>query len=273
MHRSLAPLKKITATFLTRVKTRILFPNQDKSARVTPCLIRLFFSSPMKRSKPLPPIQIPATSMHKGSVIFLHGLGDTGNGWADVAEILNQQAKHLKFILPTAPSRPVTINGGMIMPAWYDIRLNGPREDVKGLQEAHEIIIDLIEKEIKEGIPSNNIILGGFSQGAACSLFTAYQYPKKLAGVVALSGYLPQVPNFDKLITEANKKTKLLMCHGTDDEMIPYSKAKSSFKELQTFGISGEFKSYEGMGHSGSEQEFDDVLKFITEAIPSTSKL
>jgi len=140
---------------------------------------------------------LPALSEHRGTVIFLHGLGDTGAGWSLNCEDMQTRNPHVKFVLPTAPIMPVTINGGMKMTAWHDITdLKTIDEDTARIEESRKIVVALIEKEVREGTPHNKIILGGFSQGAAMSMYVGYQIPHTLAGVIALSGYLPQHANF-----------------------------------------------------------------------------
>eukprot|EP01121_Diplochlamys_sp_Union-15-3_P011127 TRINITY_DN318_c0_g1_i1.p1 TRINITY_DN318_c0_g1~~TRINITY_DN318_c0_g1_i1.p1 ORF type:complete len:222 (-),score=34.71 TRINITY_DN318_c0_g1_i1:53-718(-) len=216
-------------------------------------------------------LEIPAKSKHTGSVIFLHGLGDTGYGWKDVADYLTEVEPHLKVILPTASNRPVTINHGMIMPAWYDIKTLTDRNNIdqEGLDDTKTRVHQLIEKEIKSGIPSRRIILGGFSQGAASSLWSGYQFDKPLGGIIALSGYIP-----GKLVLhEANKNTQLLMCHGKEDDVVLYEWGKYGFEVLKKLKVPGEFKTYEGLAHSASQKEIEDVFRFIRERIPTHSTL
>jgi len=212
---------------------------------------------------------------HTGTVIFLHGLGDTAHGWVDLIETMRPRAPHVKFILPTAPNRPVTINSGMNMPAWYDIKQLSDREDdiCDGIEDTNEKVAQIIEDEIKSGIPSNRILLGGFSQGGASSLHIAYTYPKPLAGVLALSSYLPSVQNFVKSFNPANKHTELLMCHGKDDTTVLHRWGKTSFDKLKSLGVNGNFISYPGLGHFANEQEIRDSVAFIQRILHPVSKL
>jgi predicted esterase len=151
---------------------------------------RHFFSN----LKMLPVITVPSVAKHTATVIFLHGLGDSGAGWSDVGKMFNRTHPHIKWIFPHAPAIKITVNGGMKMPGWYDIvsldRIEA-KQDKLGLSNSRDQINELLEHEISLGIPSSKIVLGGFSQGAAMSLLTGLSCQWKLGGIVALSGYLP----------------------------------------------------------------------------------
>nr|XP_051688493.1 acyl-protein thioesterase 1 isoform X4 [Oryctolagus cuniculus] len=146
-------------------------------------------------SAPLPAI-VPAARKATAAVIFLHGLGDTGHGWAEA--FAGIRSSHIKYICPHAPVMPVTLNMNMAMPSWFDIIGLSPdsQEDEPGIKQAAENVKALIDQEVKNGIPSNRIILGGFSQGGALSLYTALTTQQKLAGVTALSCWLPLRASF-----------------------------------------------------------------------------
>jgi len=202
----------------------------------------------------------------QGTVIFLHGLGDTGYGWLQIMEILHKQTPHIKYILPTAPSRPVTINGGEPMPAWYDIKSLSEKarnESLEGLSDTVKTISDLIEEEIGNGIPSNKIMLGGFSQGGASAMYVGYTYPRKLAGLLFLSCYLPQREDFLSKVNETNLQTEFLMCHGESDGVIPLEWGKRSYDILLSLGCKGSMQSYPGMAHEATNREIDDVMSFV----------
>ncbi|KAL6049439.1 palmitoyl-protein hydrolase [Balamuthia mandrillaris] len=223
-------------------------------------------------------VVIEPTETHTATVIFLHGLGDTGMGWYDPMKQLSAENPHIKFILPTAPRRPVTINFGSVMPAWYDITdLGASREEQKceGIHDAKATVERLIKAEVEEhGIPHHRIIIGGFSQGAAVSLFTGFSLPSTLAGVIALSGYLALKDEFLANLTEAGRLAPLLMCHGESDPLIRLSWAELSFQAIQSIaGVKkATFKKYRGLAHSLSLQELKDVAAFVRECLPKEEK-
>ncbi|KAG6459471.1 hypothetical protein O3G_MSEX011403 [Manduca sexta] len=142
------------------------------------------------------PVIIAATARQTASLIFLHGLGDTGHGWAST--IASIRGAHVKVICPTAATMPVTLNAGFRMPSWFDLRTldaTAP-EDEEGILRATNLIHGLIGDEIKSGIPANRVLLGGFSQGGALAMHAALTYPERLAGVMSLSCWLPRHANF-----------------------------------------------------------------------------
>jgi len=227
----------------------------------------------MKYSTPTPIIN-PSTT-HTASVIFLHGLGDTGYGWFPLFDDLKAKTPHVKYIFPTAKTRPVSINYGMEMPAWYDIKDLSERgnEEYEGFDETEEQIRNIIENEISLGIPSNRIILGGFSQGGACSISIGYSFPKTLAGIIGISCYLLNRSTFQKEISEANQNTPILAFHGTQDQMVLFQWGKQTFEHLHvTCNIPGQFKAIKGIGHEVTMDEIEDVLSWIKERLPLQSK-
>ncbi|OXA37047.1 acyl-protein thioesterase 1 [Folsomia candida] len=216
----------------------------------------------------IPPVIIPAAVKHTATIFFLHGLGDTGHGWAsDLADI---KPPHAKLICPTAPEAPVTINMGFEMPSWFDIRSldkNDGNEDEQGVKNASQDIVKMIDDEIKAGIPADRILLGGFSQGAALSLYTGLTGPHSLAGLVILSGYLPvrKTISWDKI-----NKPPVLQCHGDADTVVHYEVGVGTSKMLQELGKlpNFTFKTYENLQHSSSPREMRDVQNFIKEKLP-----
>ncbi|KNC99734.1 palmitoyl-(protein) hydrolase [Spizellomyces punctatus DAOM BR117] len=213
---------------------------------------------------------VPAKSKHTATVFFLHGLGDSGNGWAPVAKMLQPLLPHVKWVLPHAPQKPVSINFGMAMPAWYDIHHLGPggREDEAGVMDSVSKITELINDEIRSGISADRIVLGGFSQGAAVSIVYSLTSNTRLAGFTCLSGYLPLTTNIDKLTNSTNKGTPMLMCHGDADEVVAYQWGKMTYDKLKELDRKVEFKTYRGMGHSSSNDEVKDVAEFLKELLP-----
>ncbi|CAI9743193.1 acyl-protein thioesterase 1 isoform X1 [Octopus vulgaris] len=211
-------------------------------------------------------VEIPATSRHLATVIFLHGLGDTCHGWADQMRAFH--FKHIKCVCPTAPIQPVSLNGGMRMTSWFDILGLGPEcpEDESGIKSASLKLKDLIDKEESNGIPSNKVIIGGFSQGGAVALYTAFTLTKPLAGVLALSSWLPLNKQFPEVVV-GNKNTPLFLCHGTADPLVPCHWGHLTYQLIKSFDPNAKFKTYEGMPHSSCKREMDDVKKYIMETL------
>ncbi|CAG9862089.1 unnamed protein product [Phyllotreta striolata] len=214
------------------------------------------------------PVVIAATAKHTGTLIFLHGLGDTGQGWASAMAIV--RPPHVKVICPTAPTMPVTLNAGFHMPSWFDLKTldeSGP-EDEQGIKAASKNVHTLIEKEISSGIQPDRIVVGGFSQGGALALFSALTYPKRLGGVVALSCWLPLNKQFPaaKITDDA---LSILQCHGDCDPVVPYKWGQMTASILKTMLKDVEFKSYRGLSHSSSEEELADIKQFIHKHLPS----
>ncbi|CAO2580993.1 Acyl-protein thioesterase 1, partial [Lemmus lemmus] len=221
-------------------------------------------------SAPLP-VVVPAARKATAAVIFLHGLGDTGHGWADA--FAGIRSSHIKYICPHAPIMPVTLNMNMAMPSWFDIIGLSPdsQEDESGIKQAAENVKALIEQEVKNGIPSNRIILGGFSQGGALSLYTALTTQQKLAGVTALSCWLPLRDSFPQgPINSANRDISILQCHGDCDPLVPLMFGSLTVEKLKALVNPSNvtFKIYEGMMHSSCQQEMMDVKQFIDKLLP-----
>jgi len=159
----------------------------------------------------------------------------------------------------------------MRMTSWHDIGslANIGAEAFKGLEESRAIISSLLDNEIKAGIPSHRIVLGGFSQGAGLSVFTGYQYPQQLAGIVGLSGYLPYQGDFSKVLNKANVKTPALLCHGDSDTVVDYKWGAKCAKTLQEHGVPATFTTYPDMSHGACEEEIEEVLGFLQRTIPA----
>ena len=178
------------------------------------------------------------------TVIWLHGLGADGHDFEPIVPELGLQDRSIRFVFPHAPVRAVTINGGMQMRAWYDIKDSAiRREDESGVRESQAQIEALIARERSRGVPASRMVLAGFSQGGAIALQTALRHPERLAGVLALSTYLPLA---DKLGTEsspANRDVPIFMAHGTEDPVIPISRAQTSRRELLDLGYPVEWST------------------------------
>jgi lysophospholipase-2 len=215
------------------------------------------------------PIVIPAKQAQKSTLIMLHGLGDQGDGWADMAPQLAEKLPHTKFFFPNAPSRSITLNRGMKMPGWYDIAsledIN-QAEDMAGLEESKRYVETLIKAEVDAGIPSDKIVVGGFSQGGAVALMML-RSDYGLAGVVALSSYLP-LRDMPGAVSKANARTPLFMAHGNADQVVDYHYGVNSAEVLKsTHQVPVEFKSYGGMGHSACPQEMQDMAAFLAKRL------
>jgi len=205
------------------------------------------------------------TAPHPGAaVIWLHGLGADGHDFEPIVPELGLPAsKPVRFVFPNAPLRPVTINMGMRMPAWYDIvQLGGGPEDESGIRESQGILEDLISIQLMRGIAANRIVLAGFSQGGAIALQTGLRHPERLAGLLALSTYLPLAAKLEKQRAAANQDLPIFMAHGAYDEMIPIDRALRSRDALQALGYAPEWREYP-MAHSVCPQEIADIAAFL----------
>ena len=209
-------------------------------------------------------IEIETGPKPGAAVIWLHGLGADGHDFEPIVPELGLPAsKPLRFIFPNAPQRPVTINNGMRMPAWYDIlQMGGGPEDETGIREAQGFIEELIAGEIKRGIPANKIVLAGFSQGGAIVLQTALRHPERLAGVMALSTYLPLGGKLEKERAAANSDLPVFMAHGQVDNMIGMDRAMRSRDALLALGYPVEWREYP-MPHSVCPEEIADIAAFL----------
>jgi len=199
----------------------------------------------------------------------IHGLGDTNMGWADLAVQLHAALPHVKFVLPNAPVSPVTLNGGMKMPSWYDITSLDDRAGqlCTGIDESRAVIDALIEEEVAAGIPLDRIVVGGFSQGGAMSLFCGLQYPGRLAGVCVMSGYLARSDGFE-LAAEA-AETPVAHFHGTIDPVVKVEWARESARLVRELGCTSyELKEYPDLPHSASMEELADVQAWLLQRLP-----
>lgn len=202
------------------------------------------------------------------SIIWMHGLGADGHDFEPVAQILN--LPYIKFILPHAPYRPVTLNNGYEMRAWYDIfglQPDSPQDEV-GINSMQDTINSMIEAEIARGIPSQRILLAGFSQGGAMALHTATRFDQPLAGVLALSTYLPLKNQLKEKQHPANKHLPIWMAHGRHDSVITLATAQSSKQTLEAAGYEVEWHEYE-MPHSVCEEEINDIRDFLLRVLPA----
>jgi phospholipase/carboxylesterase len=210
-------------------------------------------------------IEIQPESAHKYSVIWLHGLGADGHDFESIAQELHLNAEPgIHFIFPNAPVQPVTINGGMKMRAWYDI-LEPSLElkvDIAGIYQSAKLVSQLIDQEMNKGIPSEQILLAGFSQGGVIALHTGLRYPSKLAGIVALSTYLPTLEQLKTERSTVNNATPIFMAHGILDSVVAIESGKAAFNALHALGYNVEWHDYL-MGHSVCIEEIGHISTFI----------
>lgn len=215
-------------------------------------------------------IEIAAAEPIYNSVILLHGLGADGHDFAPIVQEL--ALPHTRFILPHAPTMPVTVNQGYVMPAWYDIYGFGVdfKQDASGIQATQQQINALIDGEIRRGIASEQITLAGFSQGGAIALHTALRYPLPLAGVLALSTYLPLADSLASEASPANRQIPIYMAHGSADNVISLDRCHASAQALEQQGYRVELHEY-AMPHSVSMEEIADIRAFMLPRLALTS--
>ena len=217
-------------------------------------------------SETLPAIQIETGPNPDATVIWLHGLGDDGNGWSQVVGALGlPQGRAVRFLFPHAPVMPVTINNGMAMRAWYDIReanLNS-RADLAGVRRSQAHVEAMIAREVARGVPARRIVLAGFSQGGAIALYAGLRHAERLAGILALSTYLVDGPGLATEAAPANRDIPIFMAHGTQDPVIQFAWADTSRRALADGGWSVEWHTYP-MAHAAVLEEIVACGKFLT---------
>ena len=217
----------------------------------------------------LPRVELESAPQPTAAVIWLHGLGADGHDFAGlVPELDLSNCPPIRFVFPHAPSMPVTVNGGYVMPAWYDIL--GPdlvsQQDAAGIQASERAIVALIAQEVARGIPAERIVLAGFSQGCAMALHTALRLPQKLAGIMALSGYLPLADRLTAERQPANGSTPVFMAHGTQDPVVVIARGEASRDALAALGQPVEWHSYP-MPHSLHPREISDISAFLARVL------
>jgi phospholipase/carboxylesterase len=210
-------------------------------------------------------IELQTTAEPARAVIWLHGLGADGYDFVPlVKELENMGAPAARYVFPHAPMRPVTINNGFVMRAWYDIRTAdlAHREDEQSIRASQRLVEELIARETQRGIPRARIVLAGFSQGAAITLQAGLRQAEPLAGLIALSGYLPLQ---DRLAAErhaASAGVPILMAHGTDDPVVPIARAIHSRDLLASLGYAVGWHEYP-MPHSVCAEEIEAIAAFL----------
>jgi phospholipase/carboxylesterase len=219
-------------------------------------------------------IEIETGKAPAASVIWLHGLGADGNDFVPIVHELNlTPAPDIRFVFPHAPMQPVTINNGYVMRAWYDIKFGdlegrAKQADEKGVRASQAAIVQLVEREVERGIDIGKIVLAGFSQGGAIALQTGLRYPEKLAGIMALSTYLPLADTLADEATAENRATPIFMAHGTQDGVVPYATAARSKEALAQHGYTVEWHEYP-LPHSVCLEEIRDISGWLDGVLAS----
>ena len=214
-------------------------------------------------------IEYPQGETIGAAIIWLHGLGADGNDFASIVPQLPLPADlGVRFVFPHAPSIPVTINNGFVMPAWYDIKqLDVDRHvDADQLRRSADWIHDLIDREIGRGLPSERIMVAGFSQGGAVSFEAALSYPHRLAGIMALSTYFATAETV--AVNPVQQALPMLICHGSEDPVVPESLGRQSVTKLQKFGFNPEYLIYP-MEHAVCPQQIADIGGWIERTLKS----
>lgn len=197
----------------------------------------------------------------RGAVIWMHGLGASGHDFEDVVPLL--ELPDVRFVFPHAPQHAVTINGGLLMPAWYDIRMlsSSGSENPEHVRESARLIEALLEREQSRGVPAERLVIAGFSQGGAMALFVGTRYPKTLAGMLMLSGYEVLAATRESEAHAANRETPLLCCHGSYDPMVDVRRAREAY-EVYAAGRPAEWHEFP-MAHQMCLEEIDVVRAWL----------
>lgn len=219
----------------------------------------------MIHSMALETIQIETGPVPQAAIIVLHGLGADGNDFVPFArEIDLHEVGPVRWVFPHAPRMPVTINGGYVMRAWYDIL--GPslaqREDEAGLRRSMAEVVDLVEAQRQDGIAPGRIVLAGFSQGCAMTLLTGLRYGERLAGLAGLSGYLPLATRLAAERSLGNVGVPIFLAHGRSDPVVPYAAGTVSRDALRAMGYAVEWHEY-AMPHSVCAEEVADLQAWL----------
>lgn len=199
----------------------------------------------------------------EGSVIWLHGLGASGHDFQDVVPLLARP--RVRFVFPHAPRRAVTVNTGLLMPAWYDVSGFGPgvAEDRRGIQTSADRVAALIEREEQRGVPASRVVLAGFSQGGALALYLGTRHPRSLLGIMVLSGYELLAQTRETEASEANRATPILFCHGTQDPLVPVALGRAAHA-AHAAGRDARFAQFR-MAHQMCLEEVELIRDWLAE--------
>lgn len=219
-------------------------------------------------TKILPCVEIePRHQPPRGAVVWLHGLGADGHDFEPIVPMLRQPT--LRFVFPHAPAQPVTINGGFVMPAWYDILTldrSPDRESEPDIRRSATLVEALLQREKDRGVPAERIVLAGFSQGAAMALHVGLRHAETLAGIIALSGYRLLPSTIEAERSEANARTPMLLCHGTRDPLLPVELGREARDYVQRTMPQADIRWHEfPIEHTVSEPEIEVVARWLAE--------
>jgi phospholipase/carboxylesterase len=214
-------------------------------------------------------VEINPEAAPRACIVWLHGLGADGNDFVPLIPQLGiVEELGVRVVLPHAPHRPVTINNGMVMRAWYDIAEMDFRacEDAAGIRASAALVDALIAREIERGIPPECILLAGFSQGGAIVLYTGLRYPLRLGGILVLSAYLPLAASLEAECSAANKDIPIMQAHGQQDQVVPIAWALQSRDALQALGYRVDWWTYP-MQHAVCPQEVEEIRRWIVSVL------
>ena len=215
-------------------------------------------------------VEIETGRNPQAAVIWLHGLGADGHDFEPIVpELVQRSERALRFVFPHAPMRPVTLNAGYVMRAWYDIIAIDRRaaEDESGIRASQALITELIRRENGRGIATERIVLAGFSQGGAMALYSGTRYAERLAGIIGLSCYQLLAGRFAAERDPANQATPIFVAHGTEDPVVPPALGEAACRQLQAAGYTVEWHAY-SMPHSVCPQEVADIAAWLRRVLP-----
>jgi phospholipase/carboxylesterase len=215
-------------------------------------------------------VEVETGAAPTGTVIWLHGLGADAHDFEPVVPgLVRPGERPLRFVFPNAPRRPITLNRGLVMRAWYDIAAldRGLQEDEVGIQGSYEIIAALIRRENERGMATHRIVLAGFSQGGSMSVYAGTRYPETLAGIAALSCYMLLPGRFDAQRLPANQETSIFMAHGKQDPMVPYIMGLTLRQQLEAAGYHVRWHAYL-MPHHVCPEEVCDIAAWLRQMLP-----
>ena len=220
-------------------------------------------------SELLDTVEFETGATPRASVIWMHGLGADGHDFAPIVPELGlPRSMSVRFVFPHAPMRAVTVNQGWVMRAWYDVRDEGGerREDEAGVRESQRAITTLIERERTRGVPDRHVVLAGFSQGGAIALHTGLRHPERLAGIMALSTFLPLPATLEVEASAANRDVPVFIAHGTADQMIPLSRGRRGHDTIAALGYPVEWHEYR-RAHAVCPEEIREIGDWLARAL------